>query len=92
LPLVEFILEEDISDEEAMRLIESSAEKKYNRDPGWKEETHQDRDVQVLRMDEPSLDPFTAPIMNFDASIGNNLYISKWSLIFMIIFTSFITS
>lgn len=65
LPLVEFQLEQSISDEEAIRLIESSTGDKKANDGGWKEEA-QDGDVQVLRMDEAPQDPFTASIMNFD--------------------------
>ncbi|KAF4531888.1 hypothetical protein B566_EDAN000917 [Ephemera danica] len=65
LPLVEFELEDSITDEEAIRLIESTPENKTKSSGGWKEEAH-DSDVQVLRMDDTPHDPFTAPIMSFD--------------------------
>ena len=62
-------MESDISDEEAVRLLESSSSDQKAGSDGWKEEAH-DGDVQVMRIDDTPQDPFSAPVMNFDVSTG----------------------
>lgn len=79
LPLVEFQLESDISDDEAIRLIETSSGEKKCVDGGWKEEAH-DEDVQILKMDDVPQDPFSAPITNYDVS-GCLLYVFQSHLV-----------
>uniref|UniRef100_H2Z1N3 Intraflagellar transport protein 122 homolog n=1 Tax=Ciona savignyi TaxID=51511 RepID=H2Z1N3_CIOSA len=61
LPLVEFTLEDGISDEEACRLIDSSS--KPPRSDEWKDN---DRDAQSLQMDVVEEDPFTARLLTFE--------------------------
>lgn len=56
LPLVEFTVEEGISDEEAVRLIESPAPSK---DDG-------NELVQTLQLDDDLYDPFAAKVLNFE--------------------------
>ena len=72
LPLVEFQLEEDISDEEAVRLIEapSPVPEESDNSQRWQQSTNDT--FQTMQFDEPSPsleDPFTARLMSFE--VGN---------------------
>ncbi|XP_054629542.1 intraflagellar transport protein 122 homolog isoform X3 [Dunckerocampus dactyliophorus] len=66
LPLVQFYLEEGISDEEAVSLIDLEVPHTEQTDDRWQ---HMDNDMQVLKMDDgledPVEDPFT-PKMIFE--------------------------
>ncbi|XP_057655488.1 intraflagellar transport protein 122 homolog isoform X2 [Diorhabda carinulata] len=65
LPLVEFHLEENISDQEALRLIETPVEVK--KEENWKEnisETQQTLQLEVPPEEEP--DPFTTKVTKSD--------------------------
>lgn len=58
LPLVEFTVEDGISDEEAVRLIESPVPSK--------DDSHNNELVQTLQLDDDFYDPFTAKVLNFE--------------------------
>ncbi|EEB18094.1 conserved hypothetical protein [Pediculus humanus corporis] len=70
LPLVEFVLEDGITDEEAVKLIETppsyGSESKDNKENGWIQT--EGESYQMLHFEENSstVDPFTAKLVNFD--------------------------
>lgn len=65
LPLVEFTLEDDITDEEAVRLIETPPSSKPNNNGDWV--SSENENFQTLQLDDnASVDPFTAKLVNFD--------------------------
>ncbi|CAK8675911.1 intraflagellar transport protein 122 homolog [Clavelina lepadiformis] len=62
LPLVEFTLDDGISDEEAYRLIDTAGSKSRTSNETWNNET-----TQTLRMDQDEDDdPFTARLLTFE--------------------------
>lgn len=66
LPLVEFVLEDGITDIEAVRLIETPADvTKSKKTDGWKQElsdTH-----QMLKLDEEVVeDPFAGRLLTYE--------------------------
>lgn len=65
LPLVEFILEDDITDEEAVRLIETPPSSTVNNNGDWV--SSENENFQTLQLDDnSSVDPFTAKLINFE--------------------------
>ena len=68
LPLVEFVIESDITDEEAVRLIEAAPpEEKSASNPnydGWKE-TASGNTQTLMFEDTANIDPFTPKLMSF---------------------------
>ena len=82
LPLVEFVLEDGITDEEAVKLIETppsyGSESKDNKENGWIQT--EGESYQMLHFEENSstVDPFTAKLVNFDVNffLGGD-FISK---------------
>ena len=78
LPLVEFVLEDDIADDEACHLINMEPPRgkaKGGRD--WKEAAGDN--VQTLRMDDfqetaEDSDPFTARLLSFEVSLDTISY------------------
>lgn len=75
LPLVEFYLEEGLSESEAIRLLESPSD---DNDSSWTQNI--DSNVQSMRLDEssPRPDPFSARIISYDVM----LFFMKIFLIF----------
>lgn len=71
LPLVEFQLEDGITDMEAVRLIETPASKKNaDKSDNWRQEvTESHQTLQLDFMDGEEEDPFTAKLINFDVSV-----------------------
>ncbi|XP_022909973.2 intraflagellar transport protein 122 homolog [Onthophagus taurus] len=69
LPLVEFELEDGITDTEAIRLIETPDSKEEVEN--WKQEINETQ--QTLKLDEPSVDPFTTRLINFEDDDSNKL-------------------
>ncbi|CAG0883204.1 unnamed protein product [Darwinula stevensoni] len=73
LPLVEFVLEDGITDEEAQRLIEAAPNSSSSRE-NWRESKSEG--TQMLRLDEPEIempaseDPFTARLLAFEEGGG----------------------
>ena len=70
LPLVEFQLEEGVTDSEAMKLLETSVD---NDSDGWSQMV--DSNSQTMRLDDNvanMADPFTARLVSYD--VGNTLY------------------
>ncbi|XP_048590687.1 intraflagellar transport protein 122 homolog isoform X2 [Nematostella vectensis] len=70
LPLVEFVLEDDISDEEAIKLIEAEPTNQRRKDLS-KWQTTDMGNVQTLSLSDPPPsndddDPFTAKLMSFE--------------------------
>lgn len=63
LPLVEFTLEDGISDTEAIRLIEAPP-KTSSPYEGWTQEISDTQ--QTLKLDEESQDPFTNKLIDFE--------------------------
>ncbi|XP_073975880.1 intraflagellar transport protein Oseg1 isoform X2 [Rhodnius prolixus] len=70
LPLVEFYLEEGLSESEAIRLLESPSD---DNDSSWTQNI--DSNVQSMRLDEssPRPDPFSARIISYDGSSSDDL-------------------
>lgn len=65
LPLVEFVLEEDITDLEALRLIETPPNNKESVDEGWRQEISENQ--QMLQLDrDVEVDPFTFRLGAFE--------------------------
>lgn len=79
LPLVEFILEEGISDQEAINLIESSEETDGGGDGNkWKQEVADNH--EALRLDdEVEEDPFTSKVISYE--VKSRQLLSKKALI-----------
>ena len=65
LPLVEFQLEEGISDEEAVRLIETPLVEAKENDE-WQEEVSENQQTLQLTNHEEEKDPFASKIIKFD--------------------------
>lgn len=72
LPLVEFALEEGITDEEAVKLIESPptlGKSKESKQDGWVQS--EGENYQMLHFEENSFsDPFTSKIVNFEVGFS----------------------
>jgi len=76
LPLVEFVLEPGIGDEEALGLLETEAPRKAAAGGGWRET--KGADVQTMRFDAPSSgdgdagfeDPFNKRFLSFSGDHG----------------------
>lgn len=67
LPLVEFEIEEGITDMEAVRLIETPAEKSpIGEGEKWRQEISENQQTLQLDMDTEIEDPFTSRLMNFE--------------------------
>lgn len=68
LPLVEFVLEDGITDEEAVQVLDLSIPKQKKEDKKWQE--NRIGQAQTLRLgdepDEPEEDPFTAKLHSFE--------------------------
>lgn len=65
MPLVEFTLEDDITDEEAVRLIETPPTLKPANNDSWVQSENEN--YQTLQLDDnSSVDPFTAKLVNFE--------------------------
>lgn len=77
MPLVEFQLEDGITDTEAVRLIETpSSKKKEDKSNAWKQEvTDSHQTLQLDFNEEPDEDPFTAKLINFEVFISRSLKI-----------------
>ena len=65
LPLVEFTLENDISDEEASRLIGTSVKKQSSTDKEWQTSTTQTLTIDTGGEED---DMFTARLLAFEVS------------------------
>lgn len=71
MPLVEFELEEGISDMEAVRLIETPVASKSSTEDGdrWKQEVSDTQEVLKLDVEfEEFEDPFTSKLIGVDVS------------------------
>lgn len=69
LPLIEFQLEEGISDEEAIRLLQSTNEDSINKQSAT---DHSDNNFQALFIDDSAqniADPFTATLINLEVNL-----------------------
>lgn len=68
LPLIEFQLEDDISDNEALKLIQSSSDENKS-----KENEKKSQNINTFVIDEESqdltVDPFTYKLMNLEVKI-----------------------
>jgi len=68
LPLVEFTLEEGITDEEATRLVGSGMRKSHAQGDNW--ENHGNtQSMRITQEDEDDDDPFTARLLTFEVFI-----------------------
>ncbi|KAF2899366.1 hypothetical protein ILUMI_06809 [Ignelater luminosus] len=73
LPLVEFELDESITDMEAIRLIETPQNEKLQSDNGWKQEVSETHEALHLDLDADDMeDPFTSRLINFES--GTNKF------------------
>lgn len=68
LPLVEFQLENDISDTEAVRLIETPPNFKSQEGDNWKQEISEKHETLKLDVNIEFEDPFTSQFINFGVS------------------------
>lgn len=64
---MEFVLEDDITDIEAIRLIETPHSDK-SLDDTWKKETSENHEAIHLDMDNEELDPFSAKLGTLEVS------------------------
>lgn len=80
MPLIEFQLEDDISDAEALKLISSAYDENK-----IKENQNKSQDINTLILDEESqdqsIDPFTYKLMNFEVILSYLWFIIEmWSI------------
>lgn len=67
LPLVEFVLEDDITDQEAIRLIETPVDNNVENSKGWEQEVSDTH--QTLRItNDTEEDPFTSKFGTYEVS------------------------
>lgn len=67
LPLVEFVIEDGVSDIEAVRLIDTPVDKSTKTE-GWKQEVSDTH--QMLRLDDESEeDPFGGKLLNYEVCL-----------------------
>lgn len=77
LPLVEFELDEGITDMEAIRLIETPQNEKLQSDNGWKQEVSETHEALQLDLDADDMeDPFTSRLINFEVPFYCFMYIT----------------
>lgn len=78
MPLVEFQLEEGITDVEAVRLIETPVMKNSDeKSCGWKQEITETHQTLQIDFENEVEDPFTARLINFEVLLYSLLTFHK---------------